>query len=222
MCRSLTLVVIEHVIDFLWNDPPSLLSCALTCHALAYRSRILLHRKTILTIRSAEEMQLYAGILAYRRSRGLLAKLRTLHIIDSTIKPFVHTLPLFFPLQHLPEVAMVALEGINWSILEPHTAFFRKLAELPTAESICLHRCILRPAAHAVRLVRSLSRLQDAAERQCSAACLPRGPVLFDCVLIGKESDRDRHKCLHPNKNHKTMEEGEIPRRRVTQVLMII
>ncbi|EPS99499.1 hypothetical protein FOMPIDRAFT_1050537 [Fomitopsis schrenkii] len=198
----------EYTVDFLWYDPPSLLACALACRAWARRSRFLLQRETTLTIRSAKDMRMYGHLLASKRSRKLFAKIRILRIIDDPTSPFVHTLPLILPGQHLPEVATVVLENINWTISSPHITFFRKLSQFAELTSICLHRCILRPVSHAMRLLRTLPRLQSAVEGQRGAACLPRDAVSFDCVLIGTEIDVESHQHMHPGVKHKTLQQA--------------
>lgn len=207
---SLPMDVWEYTVDFLWYDPPSLLACALACRAWARRSRFLLQRETTLTIRSAKDMRMYGHLLASKRSRKLFAKIRILRIIDDPTSPFVHTLPLILPGQHLPEVATVVLENINWTISSPHITFFRKLSQFAELTSICLHRCILRPVSHAMRLLRTLPRLQSAVEGQRGAACLPRDAVSFDCVLIGTEIDVESHQHMHPGVKHKTLQQGEV------------
>ncbi|KAH9832004.1 uncharacterized protein C8Q71DRAFT_276907 [Rhodofomes roseus] len=208
--------IVEEIIDHNRYDPPTLLACALVCRDWAPRSQCHLQRKPTLTIRSAAQLNLIGSLLVSKRSRGLYAKVRLLRIIDDPSTPFFHSLPLCLPGQHLPEVAAVLLEGVDWTTFRPHVSFFTWLSRFSSVTSLCIHGCALRPVAHTLRMARGLPKLKQTlvplSDRMRDYAPVDT-VVALDNVLIGTDADaelRELHMRAHPDleHQHRSLEAG--------------
>ncbi|TFY55980.1 hypothetical protein EVJ58_g7912 [Rhodofomes roseus] len=204
----LPIEVAENIIDYHKFDPPTLLVCALVCRKWAPRSRYHLQQKSTLTIRSAAELKLIGQLLTFRRSRGLFAKVRLLRIVDDPSGTFVHRLSTCLPGQFLPEVATVILEGVDGATFRPHGDFFIWLSQLSFVTALCLHRCILRPVAHALRIARNLPRLRRLLGKHRNLDAVGESVVPLDNVLVGTESDPKLHEEAHQDMHHSSLETG--------------
>ncbi|TFY55979.1 hypothetical protein EVJ58_g7913 [Rhodofomes roseus] len=206
--HAMPIEIVEEIIDHNRYDPPTLLACALVCRDWAPRSQCHLQRKPTLTIRSAAQLNLIGSLLVSKRSRGLYAKVRLLRIIDDPSTPFFHSLPLCLPGQHLPEVAAVLLEGVDWTTFRPHVSFFTWLSRFSSVTSLCIHGCALRPVAHTLRMARGLPKLKQTlaplSDRMRDYAPVDT-VVALDNVLIGTDADaelRELHMRAHPDLEH--------------------
>ncbi|KAH9832012.1 uncharacterized protein C8Q71DRAFT_277088 [Rhodofomes roseus] len=125
----------DHVVDFLWTDPPTLLSCALTCKAWLPASQHHLRRQTTMTIRNETMLKCIANVLCSRRSRRLFELVETVRVVEDPTRPFVRTVPFRLPASALPALTRIVMENICWMIpaQEPHHQFFESLSVLARA-----------------------------------------------------------------------------------------
>ncbi|KZT65229.1 hypothetical protein DAEQUDRAFT_768993 [Daedalea quercina L-15889] len=118
------------IIDFLWTEPSTLLSCALTCKAFLPASQYHLQRQTALTIRNELMLKYVAHVLSSTRrsSRRLFELVETLRIVEDPARPFVRTVPFRLRADALPNLTRIVMENIDWTsrTQEPHPQFIER------------------------------------------------------------------------------------------------
>jgi len=152
----------DHIIDFLWTDPPALLSCALTCRAWLPTSRLHLRRETVLTIRNATMLNCVADVLCSRRRRRLFELVETLRIVDDPVRPFARSFAFCLHKAALPNLTSIVMENIDWSTpaQEPYYQYFRSLSAFKGVRVVELKRCRFRRAAVIFNVLRAFHKLR--------------------------------------------------------------
>ena len=125
--------LIDHIMDMLQDDLPSLKACSLTCKAMFISTRHLIHRTLLLTaqnnqsVLTREDKSRYLRrnkhdnelrFLSYLGERGLLRYTRTVHInmartfIPDTLSPHLHH---FQSLDQVHSLAIERYDIVSWA-----------------------------------------------------------------------------------------------------------
>ncbi|KZT70689.1 hypothetical protein DAEQUDRAFT_183602 [Daedalea quercina L-15889] len=177
----------DWIIDYLWTDPPALLSCALTCTAWLPTSRLHLRRPTVLIIRRATMLRDIASVLCSTRKRRLFELVETLIIIDDPVKPFTRIFPICLHAEALPNLKKIIMEDVDWArpAQNPHHLFFRALSTFDRVHTVELQRCRFQHTTALIRTIHALPTLRPLYSCYCEPAT-----SLSRCALTCKAWNR--------------------------------
>ncbi|GBE85367.1 hypothetical protein SCP_0705540 [Sparassis crispa] len=156
MIPGLPTELTDRIIDFLWDDAPSLCRCALTCHTWLPRSHYNLYNSIHLDTRRSLESLIRAS-----RIRNVERSLSSVHRLElQDTKPgWVHRLPLV--LGHiLSDIQELLIEHLDWNgiCMHPDTVPFGFM-QFGRVTTLSLSGCTFRSPRQFQCLVSALTRL---------------------------------------------------------------
>ncbi|CCM05624.1 uncharacterized protein FIBRA_07853 [Fibroporia radiculosa] len=186
--------IIDHIIDFLWDDPPSLCKCALTHSSWYNRSRMLLyirvHIRDCATFSAFRQLVLHAP-----RPRSFFeGHSSLLDLTDGGVRPYVQEIP------HLlvscrQAIRTIVLREAHWhEKRSPHSTFFSSLALLTTITRLELISCTFGTFREFQRLLCELPQLTEVSIQDISIKSHSPIPVVPGVRSTG---DRLRLHLLH-------------------------
>lgn len=153
--------LIEYIVDFLWGDRPTLLSCHCTSPAWRRAAQYHLRGLHIPTITGYRKLAFVSHILSSKTTRWIYRYTSSLSIRDDPQRPFVRCFPLHIPGSFLPPtMEELYIAEFDWGVHRPHDSFFTFLSHYTSIRTLGLENCCLHSAGELDRLIRSLPHLE--------------------------------------------------------------
>ncbi|KZT68598.1 hypothetical protein DAEQUDRAFT_727725 [Daedalea quercina L-15889] len=176
MWPDLPLEVVEHILDFMWDEKLTLFSVSLTCHRI--RDSPVCHRLLDADIWVANRRHLdFVSRAVISKAMGKFYSQRTLRIIitEDPQRPFAHTVPLCIPATRVPKLYQVQLHDIDWTRYRPHASFYILLAHFRSVSWLILENCHFPSGSDLCQLTDALPNLQKLSLGRVSCGSLPTG-----------------------------------------------
>ncbi|KZT64369.1 hypothetical protein DAEQUDRAFT_38884 [Daedalea quercina L-15889] len=156
--------LIDHIVDFLWDNAVTLTRCCFVCHPWRLAARYHLRRYEHLTVRSRTDLTEYGRVLQLNRNTPLFTNKRRLRdykieIIDDHRRPFAHLFPIFMRGSDVTGASKLSINQVDWTSIQPHDQFFRCLSSYTNITSLHLCHCRFHSASHLYRTVDALPSL---------------------------------------------------------------
>ncbi|EMD33612.1 hypothetical protein CERSUDRAFT_117726 [Gelatoporia subvermispora B] len=147
--------LIEHVIDFSWDDPSALARYALVCKAWLPRCRY--HFQHFLRITS------HTGFDEYLRRLNHAVSIPpdTLMVTEDEELPFAHVFPFLLTGQHCRSFKSFVIRRADWSTYPLSPTAFRLLSTARAITQLQLSCCRFAHARHFLRIIDGLPELQE-------------------------------------------------------------
>ncbi|KZT65198.1 hypothetical protein DAEQUDRAFT_540655 [Daedalea quercina L-15889] len=152
--------LVEHIADFLWDDPATLGRCCLVCRALLWASVYHLRNFDTLRISSITSLALYARA-SNTKSTSPFSRLKCrIWISDKLHEPFVHLFPMRMLGCNVQRASEITISHVDWTTsTRPHSHFFDCLSYY-TVTKLELTRCRFDGALDIRRMINALSNLR--------------------------------------------------------------
>ncbi|KAH9842558.1 uncharacterized protein C8Q71DRAFT_208436 [Rhodofomes roseus] len=154
----------DHIIDFAWDDPPTLWSCALTCRAWRIRSELRLRDFDGIELNSVADLNVLTERIARPGSRRFLTPIRYLFASEDPERPFIHIIPLCIPGMFVPRLQTITFADLgrleSATTMNLHHSFFTLLASYKSVTRLCIQGGCLRET-DLRRIVEALPSLKD-------------------------------------------------------------
>jgi len=169
MPRTLPPELTDYIIDFAWDDPPTLRSCALTCRAWRAASELHLAAYHGLRLWNVADLALASKRVARPESRRFLRVIEVMGVRESSERPFVHTVPLCIPGLFVPRLRSIAFSNIGFCDREVavapavnwHPSFFSLLSSYKSVTDLIIGNSRFRDWKDLGRIVGALSALKN-------------------------------------------------------------
>ncbi|TFY55651.1 hypothetical protein EVJ58_g8115 [Rhodofomes roseus] len=167
MERKLPNELTDVIIDFFWDDPPTMRSCALTCRDWLPRSVFHLQAYLILSIKSVATLSLLSQRLGCPNSRQFYRDMEVMEVSEVfTQIHFAHTVPLHIPGPFLPKLREIEFSHLGRRLGESppmhwHHSSFTLLSSYKAMTTLRLSNCHFHDAGNLRRVVYALPALDD-------------------------------------------------------------
>ncbi|KAH9842554.1 uncharacterized protein C8Q71DRAFT_876515 [Rhodofomes roseus] len=167
MERKLPNELTDVIINFFWDDPPTMRSCALTCRDWLPRSVFHFQAYLILSIKSVATLSLLSQRLGCPNSRQFYRDMEVMEVSEVfTQIHFAHTVPLHIPGPFLPKLREIEFSHLGRRLGESppmhwHHSSFTLLSSYKAMTTLRLSNCHFHDAGNLRRVVYALPALDD-------------------------------------------------------------
>ncbi|KAH9926139.1 uncharacterized protein B0H18DRAFT_351863 [Fomitopsis serialis] len=154
----------DHIIDFHWDEPPTLRSCALTCRTWRSASEYHLRAYHSLNIKSVTNLTMLSKRFARPESRRFYRDFEEMNIIESVGRPFIHILPLCIPGSFVPRLKSLTIWSLRRQGLpignQWHRSFFTLLSAYKSVAFLNLSNSQFHDVEELLRILEALPALE--------------------------------------------------------------
>ncbi|KAH9842557.1 uncharacterized protein C8Q71DRAFT_208310 [Rhodofomes roseus] len=172
----------DYIIDFAWDDPPTLRSCTLTCRAWRPRSKLHLRAFDMISLKSVADLAVWTKRVARPESRRFLTHIHSMFVWEDPERPFIHIIPLCISGMFVPRLQTITFTNLgrlesaitmNW-----HHSFFSLLASYKAVTELTIYGGRLHEMEDLRRIVEVLPSLKVVSISALNFVRPPRGAGL--------------------------------------------
>lgn len=147
MPPSLPIELVNHILQYLWDDMRALFNCSLTCHrfrnAPACRHVRVTRPSHTMYIQSRTDFDFICLALSSHSTRSFYLQdgIHFLLIGSTAQSSLIHSMPFRMSSSHLPALKVIEVFNADWMACRPHPNFFLRLARFTSVTRLELSEC---------------------------------------------------------------------------------